>query len=268
MRHFILAACVWCAGIASAQDSALQSLTTGDANRGWEAVGRLELSGVGFCTGTLISPNWVLTAAHCLYDKRSGARLDPASIEFQAGLRNGRAETYRAIRRAVSHPDYVYETTEGRNDVRNDLALLELQQPIRNARIMPFATDENPHKGDRIGVVSYARDRSEAPSLQESCRIMGRQRGILVTTCDVDFGSSGAPIFSFEGRDPVIVSVVSAKADLNGQKVGLGTELKGPLEDIKTILNQGGGVFQAPPPKIRSLGSTSKSDSSAKFLRP
>ncbi|MGB7242579.1 MAG: trypsin-like serine protease [Sulfitobacter sp.] len=40
----------------------------GDKNRalGWEAVGRLDTKNGGFCTGTLIAPDLVLTAAHCV----------------------------------------------------------------------------------------------------------------------------------------------------------------------------------------------------------
>jgi len=64
-------------------------------------VGRLELAGRGFCTGALVAPDLVLTAAHCLHDRATGKRIDPARIEFKAGWRNGRAAAYRSVRRAV-----------------------------------------------------------------------------------------------------------------------------------------------------------------------
>ncbi len=34
-------------------------------------------------------------------------------------------------------------------------------------------------RGARVGVVSYARDRDNAPTLQESCELLGEQRGSM-----------------------------------------------------------------------------------------
>lgn len=242
-----------------AQTGALRQLDTGDDGRGWEAVGRLDMRETGFCTGVLVEPDLVLTAAHCLFDKRSGRRIANTDIQFQAGLRNGRASAYRAVKQSVIHPRYVFSKDVNIRQVPNDVALLQLTRPIRNTRVFPFGTANRPRRGAQISVVSYAHDRAKAPSLQEACTVMGRKRGVLVMSCSADFGSSGAPVFAFDGGVPRIVSLISAKAESEGTPVSLGTSVQEPLALLKVELRSR-SRFKGLDPNDRPKG--------AKFLRP
>lgn len=261
------------AGPLTASDpSPLRTLMTGDESRGWEGVGRLNIGRGGLCTGALISDNLVLTAGHCMFEKATGKRVPPEDIQFLAGWRNGRASAYRGVRRVVVHPEFAFKADDRAARVVNDIALLELDQPIRKNSVQPFSVHSRPRKGAEVGVVSYAHDRSESPALQEMCQVLARQSGALVLSCSVDFGSSGAPVFVVQDGKPVIVSVISAKAMVRDIPVSLGTNLEKPLAQLMQMLADGDGVFTRVQPVARppanSFGTGAAGPGGAKFLRP
>ena len=186
-------------------------------------------------------------------------------MEFLAGFRNGRAEAYRGVRRAVSHPDYDFSSDKKVFRVSRDLALLELDRPIRSSRIVPFEiAGMSLRKGNEVTVVSYAEDRAEAPSLQQLCHVLESYRGVGMLSCSVNFGSSGAPIFVMSETGPRIASVVSAKAEAEGAPVALGGQLYGSMEDLEEALSSATYVGMG----ARLSGSPDSSRLGAKFVRP
>lgn len=266
MRQLLISALVFFAATfsAQAQETQLVTLETRQASQGWEAVGRLDIRGKGFCTASLIRERLILTAAHCLFDN-DGRLIEADRFEFRAGLRDGRASATRTISRAIAHPNYSHNGEATRpSEVAMDIAVLELDQPIRATRMRPYLIAQQPITGDEVGVVSYGRGREDAPSLQEVCSVLGRQTGVIVMTCDVEYGSSGSPVFTVRNGETRIASVVSAMAQVDGQKVSLGTSLNGPLNALLTHFAALGPARPGGTQRLISIGE--RNQTGAKFV--
>lgn len=80
-----------------------------------------------YCAASLTSPTTVITAAHCLVDQRTGARLRPRDvlIAFGSDLRSSNLRVV-ALDDFVIHPGYRVKTTE------NDIAVAYLSQPVED----------------------------------------------------------------------------------------------------------------------------------------
>ena len=239
--------------VADDHSGRLRKLLTADEARAWQAVGRLNIGRSSFCTGALVAPDLVLTAAHCLFDPLTGRMVSSSDVEFLAGWRNGRAVAYRKARRFVVSKSYDFNQQIVLQRVANDVALIELDRPIRDSSIMPFKSSSTTHVGEDVKVVSYSKDRSEVPYIEEPCNILDADARTLVLSCTVNFGASGSPIFVVDQGEPRIASVVSAMAKWRDQDVSLGVSLGDPLDDLIREMHETSAVFRSRKPGVMSL---------------
>ncbi|MEO1613540.1 MAG: trypsin-like peptidase domain-containing protein [Pseudomonadota bacterium] len=209
MKALALLLAFW-AGIAAAGD---RRYVSDEEAALWSGVGLIYRQGGGSCTGVLIRPDVVLTAAHCVADADAKTIYPARDFAFSAGLRDGSAvETARA-RKVEVHPGYFIAAPRyDKRRVRADIARVVLERPIAGAP--SYALGRTPPSGSALTLLSYPGSARRRASIQEGCRIRTRETEFLTLDCRSEPGASGGPYFAAgpDGR-PVVVGMHSGSRE-------------------------------------------------------
>lgn len=199
----------------------------------WNAVGRINRSGKGHCTGFLVADQVLLTAAHCLWNARLQRWFVADDLHYVAGYQQSEWVFHTRVDEARPAPAFDYENRE--DPLRRsaaDWALLRLRDRVSDdvARLSIATGNAAWLKGHiqrktSLLIPGYGRGRQHIMSVPQDCHLLGFDETVrlLAHNCVTQKGDSGSPVMlRDQDGNLVVIGIHVANAEQSdGSWLGL-----------------------------------------------
>lgn len=177
----------------------------------WTAIGRVNRSTGGFCTGVLIGPQHVLTVAHCLYDEDLSKWVELADLHFVAGYSRGDFVAHMQAEHVIVPAEYEPERPEDPQNLIHDWAIIVVRgnagvRPVPWRMLEPSDVAAGLTNGT-LTRAGYSQDRAHMLAAHQGCSIVGWDSDLMLHDCDGTSGDSGSPVLMQIGGNTTLVGV-------------------------------------------------------------